>query len=587
MMREFFRLALLNKSKIVPLRTWVWRNLGLPLAALVVGLFLVLIISTREVIRRNEDSRQRFFQSVALISDLAVRKREIEILESTLVLGMRQSEATWAAICRDDLPVIQHPALYESCKLKPQFAKSIRRIPLAGSAGASIVFLIPSSWVTWDVLRAPLLLLVFAFFSWCLIWFSMRRFRQNLLVPLDQGLPDSTELNILELQNLRSSLANALELERSRAAQEAKTRVMQQVAHDIRSPLAALGILERNLGGVSPDIRELARSALDRIRGIAEDLMSQGERAISSAASSVSSVHPSVTQNDQFRPVWMVVESALLEKRIVHREDADLKFRLNFDPDQLSTFVALDNFELSRVLSNLLNNSIDATQKKGKVNVWVGKDEDSAKRVLIQISDNGVGMSPEILRRLGSRGFSSGKERNESGYGLGVWHAQETVSAAGGSLVYESELGKGTRVTLAMPIAPKPDWFCDSISLSNAKRVVVVDDDPSVLELWEIRWRSFGKTLSRELPEKRAYLNVRSFVADLETWLDRNGFVFLIDHDFAGTSVNGLMLIEEYQLGERAILVTSRAFEKAIQEEALRLGCRVLPKSMISNVLIH
>lgn len=586
-MREFFRLSLLSKSKVVPLRTWVWRNLGLPLAALVIGLCLVLIISTREVIRRNEESRQRFFQSVALISDLAARKREIEILESTLVLGMRQSEATWAAICRDDLPVIQHPALYDSCNLDVHFGKTVQRIPLTGSTGASIVFLIPSSWVSWDVLRAPVFILVFSLFCWCLIWFSMRRFRQNLLVPLDRGLSETTELTILELQQLRSSLSRALDLERSRATQEAKTRVMQQVAHDIRSPMAALAILERNLDGVPLDVRQLARSALDRIRGIAEGLMPRGEEVITSTTSFDSGWQAAMSHKGPNRPVWMEVEAALLEKKLVYRENSALQFVIDIDPDQLTSFVDLDSYELSRVLSNLLNNSIEASQKKGTVTVWVGSEEGrSNSQVLIRISDNGVGMAPEVLKRLGDRGFTFGKEGSESGHGLGVWHAQETLRAAGGSLSYESEMGKGTRVTVALPLTPKPNWICESIPLSQAKKVLIVDDDASVLELWDRRWRVWAGTWQHDLPEKSCHLDVRAFMAEVEAHSDLNGFIFLIDHDFAGTNVNGLMLIEEFQLGERATLVTSRAFEKSIQEEALRLGCRVLPKEMISKVPI-
>jgi signal transduction histidine kinase len=69
--------------------------------------------------------------------------------------------------------------------------------------------------------------------------------------------------------------------------------------------------------------------------------------------------------------------------------------------------------------------------------------------VRFTVEDNGPGMTPEVLAKIGTRFFSTTQE----GTGLGVAQCQRLVGAAGGELQIRSEPGKGTAVTFKLPLA--------------------------------------------------------------------------------------------------------------------------------------
>lgn len=102
--------------------------------------------------------------------------------------------------------------------------------------------------------------------------------------------------------------------------------------------------------------------------------------------------------------------------------------------------------EMKRVLSNLLENAVDATAERGMVRVSCR--ELHADRLLLIIEDNGPGIEPSVLARLGQLGFTSGK--GEMGSGLGLHYCFTTIKKWGGELSISSELGRGTRASLLL-----------------------------------------------------------------------------------------------------------------------------------------
>ncbi len=108
--------------------------------------------------------------------------------------------------------------------------------------------------------------------------------------------------------------------------------------------------------------------------------------------------------------------------------------------------IQADPRRLKEALLNLVANAIEATPPGGEVEVEVRRAERDAE---IVIRDTGRGMPAETLRRIGTPFFTT----RDDGTGLGVVLARSVVAQHGGSLRYESEPGKGTRVTVALPRA--------------------------------------------------------------------------------------------------------------------------------------
>jgi hypothetical protein len=191
--------------------------------------------------------------------------------------------------------------------------------------------------------------------------------------------------------------------------------------------------------------------------------------------------------------------------------------------------------------------------------------------------DNGKGIPPEILARLGERGVTHGKEGTQSGSGIGVYHARETVENAGGKFSIQSQVGIGTMITLTMPRVATPSWFVEKILIPTQATVVSIDDDQTIHQIWSERLSSTGAT-------NAGVHHLRfSSIEKFETWLvghPNTVALFLVDFEFLGQAGNGLDLIEHTAIAPRAILVTSRYEESRVRSHAEALGVRILPKTL-------
>ncbi|WP_316570061.1 ATP-binding protein [Neobacillus sp. YIM B06451] len=110
--------------------------------------------------------------------------------------------------------------------------------------------------------------------------------------------------------------------------------------------------------------------------------------------------------------------------------------------------IETDRNQLKQAIVNLVKNAIEATQEGGLVSIRLYNKEGQA---VIEITDTGRGMTKEQLSRIGTL-FYTTKER---GTGLGTCVSLRIINEMGGRAFYSSELEKGTKVTLLMPITKK------------------------------------------------------------------------------------------------------------------------------------
>ena len=131
-----------------------------------------------------------------------------------------------------------------------------------------------------------------------------------------------------------------------------------------------------------------------------------------------------------------LIENVMSEKRMQYRDSSHIDIELDIS-DAYGIFVVFDPIELSRIVSNIINNSAEAfdRSKKGKILVAV---RNHSSKSTISIFDNGKGIPSKILEKLGSKGFSYGKDGFTSGSGLGIYHAKSLVNKFGGNLEISS-----------------------------------------------------------------------------------------------------------------------------------------------------
>jgi cell cycle sensor histidine kinase DivJ len=129
--------------------------------------------------------------------------------------------------------------------------------------------------------------------------------------------------------------------------------------------------------------------------------------------------------------------------------DAGVALRPRLSPD-LPEMVA-DRRALNQILINLISNAIKFTPRGGEVTVGAARE---GARIAIAVEDTGVGIGEDDLPRLGEAFFQAraSYDRRHDGAGLGLSIVKGLVRLHGGDMDIASRLGKGTRVTVRLPI---------------------------------------------------------------------------------------------------------------------------------------
>ena len=293
---------------------------------------------------------------------------------------------------------------------------------------------------------------------------------------------------ISEFQDLARSYnrmmdsAKRLFREKAEAEKAASLALLSlQVAHDIRSPLAALGAATNSLE-MPEEQRTLVKQSVSRIQHIADDLLKRyraPDAEVRPLAESTS--------------LTVLIEEVLTEKRLQYGNRQGVK--IEFNGDSAATAV-VDRREFPRIISNLVNNAVEALDKGGTVSVSLSALDGKA---LLTIKDSGKGIPPEVLAKLGQKGETHGKA---GGTGLGLYHAKRTIEEWGGTLTINSEPGKGTAVVLELPLAERS---------APPGVAVLLDDDPLV----HMNWKTAAKACGVELRTCRTRVELKAVLPGL------------------------------------------------------------------------
>lgn len=389
------------------------------------------------------------------------------------------------------------------------------------------------------------------------------------------------------LKIIEDELAVAQEKIRESEHKQAFVSVATQVSHDIRSPLSALNMMLMDLKELPEQKRVIVRSALQRINDISNSLLekSKGQTVSSPTQSSTSPVAITSAGATEVVLLSSVVGELLSEKRIQFRDKADVSIEEDLTK-AYGYFVSVKATELKRVLSNLINNAIEAfPEGKGRVTVGIRGYKDV---VQIIISDNGKGIPASVLAKLGERGVSHGKESSgTSGSGLGVYHAKSTVESYGGKFEIQSREGRGTMIQIQLPRAVAPEWFVPQISLAPHMKVFIVDDDSSIHGVWKERFQSLeDQPTGMDIYN---YTDVNQFIEIVQSLSSQDlaRTLFLVDYEFLGQDLCGVEIVQKLEIQKQSILVTSYADHPQLQKQCQDLGLRLIPKSLSTLVPIR
>ncbi len=273
-----------------------------------------------------------------------------------------------------------------------------------------------------------------------------------------------------------------------------------------------------------------------------------------------------------------LIDTVVSEKRVALREKNNVQIEARLE-NSYGLFANINPIEMKRVLSNIITNAVEAIEvDSGLVEVIVETLESDKNKLCIKVKDNGKGIPHQIIEKLGHRGVTHGKVGSESGSGLGVYHAKQSIESYGGTFKVESKEGLGTSINMSLQKSEPPFWFAQKLAVANGQIIVATDDDNSVLEIWRQR-------LSRFIKNDNIQLITCMNSKCLRNWISENSVLaakalFLIDYEFVGQKQNGLDLVEDLKIENRAILVSSRYDEESVKSRCEQLGVKMIPKGM-------
>lgn len=328
-----------------------------------------------------------------------------------------------------------------------------------------------------------------------------------------------------------------------------------EVSHDIRSPLSSLTMMLKEYNFNNPDERKVVLASLERINDIANNLLSLNKSEI-------------VDNSYESRLLIPLISSVISEKRIQFSEIKNLKIITSFNCSPF-TSVFLDESLFQRAISNLLNNSIEAIVDHSEIHVTLNEELNVMQLV---IEDFGCGMPPEVLQKIGERGFTTKDKFLNAGHGIGFSSSIETIRKFGGKINVISTQGKGTKIVIQLPKSPNPIWLVKGINLNLYEEVWILDDDPSIHYQWSKR---IGGVV-------RNFYSIEDFRTQLEKSTSKKR-LFLVDYELNAIK-NGLDTMMELNIDQSSILVTSIFDTKEILKKVTAHGIRMIPKYLIEHI---
>lgn len=316
---------------------------------------------------------------------------------------------------------------------------------------------------------------------------TIRRQRDELTQHHARLAQASTELDESHqgVRSLHAELQSSME--QSRHEGEVKTRLVTNLSHELRTPLhSILGLTQLLQADPEHNLTEEQQKQLRFIRSSASDLLQLVNDMLDLGR--LQTGHR-MLRLETF-PLGELVSS--LRGALVPLAPPGGPVELCVEaptPEQAAVELKTDRTKLSRIVRNLVSNALRFTER-GRVGVTVAVEGESLR---LSVEDTGIGIEPADQARIFDE-FEQipGKLQSQSqGAGLGLAISRELAEQLGGRLSVESERGAGSTFTACLPVCHEQlaevEQMVDRAEqqLPNARSVLVVEDDPQTLFLYE------------------------------------------------------------------------------------------------------
>ncbi|MGI5935845.1 MAG: sensor histidine kinase [Oscillospiraceae bacterium] len=243
-----------------------------------------------------------------------------------------------------------------------------------------------------------------------------------------------------------NNMADRLEktLDDLRKSEAMRREFVANVSHELRTPITSIRsyaeTLEENPDlppGTQKQFLQVIVNESDRMTKIVQDLLTLSRFDAGS--------FEMVFEEFSFEKSVKDVYNAML----LEAQKRNQKFTLEFESSLPN--IRGDRTRVEQVLINMVSNAIKYTQNGGRIRITAGGSRDY---VWASVKDNGAGIPPADVPRVFDRFYrvDKARSRESGGTGLGLSIAKEIVTRHNGTIELESQLGKGTTITVTLPV---------------------------------------------------------------------------------------------------------------------------------------
>lgn len=234
-------------------------------------------------------------------------------------------------------------------------------------------------------------------------------------------------------------------------ANESMLKFTRTMNHNLKSPLGALKTLYALISNkLNLEERELLESIQINIDSLTERLGNEQKTVLETNPINISDV----------------LKSTIAIKKLEMKGKDNIFIDSEIEPD---LWAMANQVELTSILSNLINNSLEA--KSDNVLHIMIKAKTNTNFLQIEVTDNGTGIEENILNDI----FNYGMTTKISGKGCGLYHAKEIISSWSGNIKIESRKGQFTKVVVSLP----------KHSVCFKKEIILIDDEPLNILSWK------------------------------------------------------------------------------------------------------
>lgn len=374
-------------------------------------------------------------------------------------------------------------------------------------------------------------------------------------------------------KNEIADLKSRLEQEKFKIAekeQEKFRKTIGQLVHDMYSPLEAINSFSNfEINDINDMDRVNAKAAVKRLSALTYNLLNKYKNKDFDIATKETML------------VALSVIQIINEKELEYK-NAELHINLDLADDCYFTPILINPDMFKGMISNLINNAIDATKNNSDRKITV-KIRNSLEYITIFIEDNGYGMPKDIQEKfLQGTSATQGKA---TGNGIGLIQVYDTIKIGHGDFkIYVTE-GVGTEIVIRFPISKMPIWLASEINLYPDDIIIILDDDGLVHNIWN--------QLLKSIVDGNPEIILKNFynghdVLDYTTHLspeEKARVILLTDYEILKSDITGVDVIKTLGI-KRSILITSYGDEVHIQNQIIASMIKMLPKTLIRRIPI-